>query len=91
MTNLQAADPTFVGSIVRSLTRWRIIPGTISVPDGARTTLFCATSKEAVKDSGGYFVPYGKRDCKADKWTKDEELLERVWEESERMLKGAGF
>lgn len=91
MTNLQAADPTFVGSAVRFLVRWHVIPGTVSISDGARTTLFCATSRDAVKDSGGYFMPFGKHDKRADKWKKEEGLLERLWVESEKILERVGF
>lgn len=90
-TNLQAADPSLFGSFVRRTVRWGIIPGTISVADGARTTLFCATSPKAENHSGGFFVPYGKLDKRPDKWNLDEELVGRLWTESERMVREAGF
>jgi hypothetical protein len=67
------------------------MPGTASVADGARTTLYCATSPEAVKGSGGYSVPYGKMDGRVDKWCENEGLVGRLWVESERMVRQAGF
>ena len=67
------------------------MPGTISVADGARTTLFCATSPKAENHSGGFFVPYAKLDKRPDKWNLDEELVGRLWTESERMIREAGF
>ena len=67
------------------------MPGTISVAEGATATLFCATSGKALVNSGGYFAPFGKEDKRPDRWNKDEELVERLWVESERMVEGAGF
>ena len=68
-TNLQAADPTLFGTFIRAAVGWGILPGTISIPDGARTTLFCAVDERAVEGSGGYFVPFGKVDGKGTgKW-----------------------
>jgi retinol dehydrogenase-12 len=68
-TNLQAADPTLFGTFIRAAVGWGIFPGTISIPDGARTTLFCAVDERAVEGSGGYFVPFGKMDGKGTgKW-----------------------
>ena len=49
-TNLQSADPTLFGTLIRIMVRWHIMPGSISVADNARTTLFCATSPDAVKE-----------------------------------------
>ena len=90
-TNLQSKDPTWVGSVLRFILPLKILPGTTNAPGGAKTTLFCATSEAAAGCSGGYFMPPGKLDGRADKWNKDGELVERVWVESERMLREAGF
>lgn len=67
------------------------MPGTLSVADGATSTLFCATGDAAVANSGGYFAPFGKVDKRAERWNKDEGVVDRVWDESERMVGGAGF
>lgn len=41
----------------------------MSVADGARTTLFCATDGRAVEESGGYFLPFGVVEVKGTgKW-----------------------
>ena len=90
-TNLQAADPTFIGSLIRHAVKWKIIPGLISVLDGVRTTLFCAVAEGAVEGSGRFFVPFGKRDGRGDKVMEDVELVERIWRESERMVGEKGF
>ena len=90
-TNLLAADKSFLGSIIRFGVRFRLIPGTISIEDGARTTLFCATSPEARRWSGRYIRPYGKVDKRADKWIENGKIVEGLWEGSERLLREKGF
>ena len=67
------------------------MPGTISVTDGATSTLFCACSDAAVANSGGYFAPFGKVDKRAERWNRDERIVEKMWIESERMIGEAGF
>ena len=67
------------------------MPGVLSVAEGATATLFCATSGKASANSGGYFAPFGKEDKRPDRWNEDEELVEKLWVESERMVEGAGF
>ena len=67
------------------------MPGTLSVVDAATSTLFCATSDKAPVNSGGYFAPFGKLDKRPDRWNEDEEVVEKLWLESERMVEGAGF
>ena len=89
LTNLQSKNPTFIGTLMKYAVKWGIAPGTVSVREGARTTLFCATSWEA--KSGEYYVPPGKVDEKADKYCGNGNLVEKLWTESERMLKEAGF
>ncbi|KAG6991393.1 hypothetical protein G7Y79_00052g087330 [Physcia stellaris] len=85
-TNLQKADPTFLGSFTRFAVRWGLIPGTMSIRDGARTTLFCATSPDATRWSGRYVLPYGKVDGKVDKWIEDAKAVQDLWEAAERMV-----
>lgn len=67
------------------------MPGTLSVADGATSTLFCDTGEEAVGKGGGYVAPFGKLGKRADWWNQDEGLVEELWVESEGMIKGAGF
>lgn len=67
------------------------MPGTLSVADGATSTLFCATSERAAPNSGGYFAPFGKVDRRPERWSGDERVVEGLWVESERMVGGAGF
>ena len=67
------------------------MPGLLSIPDGATSTLFCATSEQAAVNSGGYFAPFGKTDKRPDRWNEDKAVVEKLWVESERMVEGAGF
>ena len=67
------------------------MPGTMSVEDGTRTQLCCATSERVVEYSGCYIAPFGKLDKRPDKWINDDELVGRLWDESERMLREKGF
>lgn len=86
-TNLQSADPTLFGIFIRKMVHWHLMPGSVTVVDGARTTLFCATSPDAAKNSGQFFVPYGKVDHGPDKWTTDDKAVHELWEASDKMLK----
>ncbi|KAL9127326.1 MAG: hypothetical protein Q9175_007759 [Cornicularia normoerica] len=90
-TNLQAAATGLFSIFVRHMIRWGLLPGMLSVVDGATSTLFCATSEKAVVNSGSYFAPFGKLDKRPDRWNEDEGLVEKLWVESERMVKRAGF
>lgn len=63
----------------------------VSPQDAARTTLFCAASPDAAANSGGFFVPYGKLDHHPDKWNNNERTVTELWDQSERMLREAGF
>lgn len=87
-TNLQAGDPTIIGSLIRVMVR--VLP-TVKPLDAARTTLFCAASPDAPAHSGGFFMPYGKLDHHPDKWTDNEKTVTELWDQSERMLRDAGF
>lgn len=66
------------------------MPGTISIPAGATSTLYCATSSQAAKKSGAYFAPFGKEDRRAERWIEDRGVVGALWEESERMVGEAG-
>ncbi|KAK4692854.1 hypothetical protein P7C71_g4435, partial [Lecanoromycetidae sp. Uapishka_2] len=80
-TNLTDNDPSAFGFFVRYMIRWGIMPGTVSVAEGATSTLFCATSEKAVGDSGKYFAPGGVLDKRPEKWTGDAKVVGRLWEE----------
>lgn len=90
-TNLQSADPTLFGTFIRKMVHWHIMPGLVTVADGARTTLFCATNPDATTNSGQFFVPYGKVDHGPDKWTTDDKAVQELWEASNKMLKDRGY
>lgn len=75
---------------------WRRIPWPIrplvtfrmkTVEEGAETTLYCATSDEALEHAGGYFD-----DCRVrepSRLSLDRELAERLWRESEAWTSGS--
>lgn len=90
-TNIADNDPSVFGFLVRNSVRWGIMPGTVSVADGATSTLYCATSEKAVQNSGAYFAPFGVLDKRPEKWTQDSTMVGRLWDESGRMVKEAGF
>lgn len=58
------------------------------VASGCRSALFAATSERVVSEgiSGGYIVPDAKV-VEPSEMAKDEELGERLWELSERLLR----
>lgn len=87
-TNILAANLTFFGAILRLAAPFMPMS---SASDGARTSLFCASSLNAVPHSGGYFAPFGKLDHRPDKWTSDEVKFTRLWDASEKMLEDCGF
>ena len=88
LTNLQNGNPTLLGSMLKFAVKIRMVPGTVSVKEGAKTTLFCATSEKAV--SGKFYGPSGKVDERAARVCQ-EAVVKRLWYESERMLREAGF
>lgn len=73
--------------------RWGIFPGTVSVKEGARTTLFCAVSGGA--RSGEYYVPGGKVGEGAGEWIRKYgeggKVEAGLWEGTLRMLGEKGF
>ncbi|KAF6228251.1 hypothetical protein HO133_007981 [Letharia lupina] len=95
-TNLQAADPTILGKIVKFSVKWGLVPGKLGREDGARTTLACATGEDKgiVEGSGAFFGPFGQRDKRGDalirKW-QPKNIEEKLWKASEKMLREKGF
>jgi retinol dehydrogenase 12 len=87
-SGLQAHDTSMVGAASRVL--MKVMP-TSTPQDGARTTLFCATSENAPRDAGSMFMQFGKHNSKADKWTKNQEKQMRLLDFAEKQLRGHGF
>ncbi|KAM0722725.1 hypothetical protein Q7P37_002166 [Cladosporium fusiforme] len=88
-TNLQGHDPSFFGTL--SNLAMKVTP-TVSSIEGARNTLYCATSAEAPRQGAGrYFVPVGKLQPKVDKWIDDREGNAALWKYSEarRLMLGS--
>lgn len=90
-TNLQKGISTLLGSVIRVTVRLGIMPGSISVSEGARGILFCATSPDAAKGSGGYFLETGKQSKSANKFIKDKAVVDGLWEAGEGQLRGSGL
>ncbi|KAI9737870.1 MAG: hypothetical protein M1834_009240 [Cirrosporium novae-zelandiae] len=87
-TNLQTGDPTFLGMLVRASMH---LPGPVSPLEGAKNSLFCATSPDAVLLSGKYLEPVGKVVGSADKFFNDPEEMNKVWGWANGMLTERGF
>lgn len=57
---------------------------TMSTIEGARNSLYCATSPEAPRQGAGrFFVPVGKLSPKVEKWLDDREGNAALWRFSE--------
>lgn len=67
---------------VRSLMKLR--PSVISVEDGAKTTLYCATSLEAGTQTGLYYD--AERVKESSQLARDTELAAELWSRSERWV-----
>jgi retinol dehydrogenase-12 len=68
--------------------RWFMKLGMLSNDDGAKTSLYCATSKEVAGDDGLY---YDRCKTKApSKFAEDEELARELWRRSEEWVAEAG-
>jgi retinol dehydrogenase-12 len=68
--------------------RWFMKLGMLSSEDGAKTTLFCATSPEVAGDNGLYYDA-----CKTkapSKYAQDPELARKLWQQSEEWVHDAG-
>jgi retinol dehydrogenase 12 len=88
-SNLQANYPGVVGQLAKM--SMKITP-TISPLDGARTTLYCATSPRAPSNAGRYFVPYGElNDKRSSKWIDDPQKVAKLWELADTQLRQHGF
>jgi len=84
-SGLQDSNPGLSGAIIRFMINYvRVM--TISPGDGARTTLYCATSGAAEKDAGKYFEPYGRVSKRADILLADKEVGMRLWDLSMKQL-----
>lgn len=88
-TNLQKGISTLLGPVIRATVKLGILPGCISVAEGAQAVLFCATSPDAPRGSGGYFLPKGVQSKDADKFIKDRAVVDGLWEAGEGQLRGA--
>jgi hypothetical protein len=87
-SNLQSHDTSVIGTISRMA--MKIVP-TSSAVDGARTSLYCATSLKAIDFAGLYMVPFGKVDNRANRWLNDAKAVDRLWELANNQLKNHGF
>lgn len=87
-SNLQSHDTSFLGMLSR--TAMRIFP-TLSPLDGARTSLYCATSPNAPSYAGRYFTPFGKVGTKENKWLDDAKCVDRLWTLATNQLRDHGF
>ncbi|RVX73716.1 hypothetical protein B0A52_02606 [Exophiala mesophila] len=89
-TNLQTAGAS--ASWVGALTKFgMMITPSMSVHDGALTSLFCATSPQAAKNPGWFYSPIAKLDHRADKWLNDPEAMRKLWDLANTQLKSKGF
>ena len=77
-----------VGALARL--SMKITP-TSSPLDGARTSLYCATSPEAASYGGQYFVPFGKVDNRAEQWIDDPEAVQKLWDLANNQLRNNDF
>lgn len=80
-TNLQGHDPGLLGSLLNLSVK---LGSTTTPIEGARNSLYCATSPEAPQQGAGrYFLPVGKVQPKVDKWLDDREGNAALWKWSE--------
>ncbi|KAF0392042.1 NADP-binding protein [Gigaspora margarita] len=65
------------------------LSSSISMEDGAITTLYCATSPEIEEKNyrGRYFVPFGIEGEKSS-YAEDDDLAKRLWEFTENLING---
>lgn len=87
-SNLQSHDASFLGMLTRTAVK---IAPTSTPLDGARTSLFCATSPRAISSAGLYLIPFGKVDPRANRWLNDDEAVEKLWQLASSQLKKHGF
>ena len=82
---------TLLPVLSRHTIRWGMMPGTISVVDGAHRTLFYATFSRAAEKGRGCIGPFGRLDRRPDQWNWGDDLVSKLWTEGEKMVKQAGF
>lgn len=87
-SNLQAHGSGFLGGLTRVAVK--VLP-TQTVEEGARSTLYCATSNKASEQGGSYFAPVGKIDKRADRWIQDPKAVQALWDLSLKQLQQSGF
>jgi retinol dehydrogenase 12 len=67
--------------------RWLMMRGMISNEEGAKTTLFCATSAEVAGHNGRYYDECREKEPSAA--AQDPQLARELWEQSERFVADA--
>lgn len=87
-SNLQSHALGVLGGLTRVAVK--VLP-TLTVEEGARNTLYCATSHQASVQGGLYFAPVGKVDDRADRWIHDGKAVQDLWDLSINQLKQGGF
>ncbi|KTF79675.1 hypothetical protein cypCar_00047262 [Cyprinus carpio] len=71
---------------LRLLIMWKIVrPFTKTPVQGAQTTIFCAVEPELDKESGGYYS--NCRPSRCTRAARDDEMAEKLWELSCKMLR----
>ena len=78
---------TDIGDRAGSITGWgwRLVKPFLMTPEkGAATTLFLATMADPTPFHGTYVI--GRRTARPDPAARDDELAERMWRESERLV-----
>ena len=66
-----------------------IRPMQISPASGAKTSIHCASSADAAGHSGRYWVR--SKPSTLSKWARDDAAVDRLWDESARLVADAGF
>jgi retinol dehydrogenase 12 len=57
---------------------WFKLRGMVTLEEGARTSLYCATSPDVADHSGRYYVD--AREARPSKASRDPELARRLWD-----------
>ncbi|KAK5085151.1 hypothetical protein LTR05_004430 [Lithohypha guttulata] len=87
-TGLQAHDTSFLGTITR--VTMKLTP-TSTVEEGARNSLFVATSPLVTDHGGKFYGPVGKLNHRAEKLTSDPKTADMLWDLADRQLRDHGF
>ncbi|RFU24675.1 hypothetical protein B7463_g11664, partial [Scytalidium lignicola] len=88
-SNLQAHDPTFLGTVIRVAVKL----GAGDTPlHAALNSLYCATSPAApTVGAGKFFKPVAKLEPRVDAWLEDTEGNERLWRLGEEEMRSSGL